>query len=288
MEKMTLLDEREISKKGYQLSCMKDINKKAEVTDFSILLGVDYTNEGYGSYWTRSNTDYDSFWYMNKNQKEERGVAYYRDIGIRPVIVLEENSDFPMNVDSKLEMDSEKNIIVEYGYYPQSAVSKELNDKLENCYKNNNLIKSNNQYAIDGVPKRLNEFLSFKLAICDEYEFEDKLFIRYIVNGLKFGQKVLLSNGQRYENGDTVWIEVEPVEMILDFNKRKMVSSKIICGGIPFCNKNTNAIRFDETNMYKFINEYLLKEMFYDVEKKYLNDYKQEVNKSIKSLLVHV
>lgn len=288
MEKITLLDKREISKDGYQLSCMKNINKFANVTDFSILLGVDYTNEGHGSYWTKSNTDYDNFWYISKNKKEERGTGYCRNKGIRPVIDLEENSDFLMNSDSELEFDSENNIIVEYGYYPQTVATKELSNELENCFKNDELENTNKKYIIDGVPQRLDDFLNFKPVVCDEYEFDGKKYIRHIVNGLKFGKKVLLSNGQRYGNNDIVWIEVEPVEMILDFNKRKMVSKKIICGGVPFCNKKTNAIRFDETNMYRFINEYLLIEMFSDVEKKTLSDYKKEVNMSINSLLVHV
>ena len=176
MEKMTLLDKREISKYEYQLSCMKKLNRNAIVTDFCILLGVNYTpftervddeegidvDERIGEYWTKSNSEEDYFCYISNEGSWENGLAYLRDKGIRPVFDIDKDSDFPMNKGSRVKFDKEGNQIVEYGYYPQTIASKDMINRLEKEFNKKGLRKTRNEYVTDGVPKRLDEYLDFK------------------------------------------------------------------------------------------------------------------------------
>ena len=126
-----------------KLDVLKKRGTKAVITDFSVLLGGmvssehvenDSSLEGRtGYYWTKS----DSADYENNTARVVRNsgsIAYFRararECGARPALPFSEVSSIPTNGESgKRAKDGV--LEVEYGYYPQKAVSTDMQEILD-------------------------------------------------------------------------------------------------------------------------------------------------------------
>ena len=249
------------------LEVFKKYGEEASITDFSILLGgyvnnSYYTKEGNtledrtGFYWTRiddgDNYDYVVFWY---------NYDFYRRVdsrygGARPVLPYSSISNISQNI-TKIE---DGILEVEYGEYPQKAVSKDLQQKLEVLYKNNNLNKTGKTYTTDS--RKYDEYdKAFQTQIHIEYEYNGKKYIRVKANSCFGGSEFDLSNGEKYRDGYYVWVEVSPIKWIVDEKEDIAVTKNLIFSGIQFNREKNYKGNFKSTDMYKFLNEIFIKDI---------------------------
>ena len=124
----------------------------------------------------------------------------YNIINTRPALPFSSISNIPTNGESgKRARDGI--LEVEYGYYPQKAVSKEMQEKLEREYKSGRLSKTRNSYTTDST--RYTEYdTTFEPQTHQEYEYNGKRYVRVEANSYYDGSNFTLSNGEQYKDGD--------------------------------------------------------------------------------------
>ena len=251
---------------------------KAAVTDFSMLLGgtvgkaenkdehidTDSSLEGRtGYYWTKSNTVNTRVNLVCANGNRDDEVAVLRICGARPMLPFSSISRIPTNgvrgsraKDGILE--------VEYGHYPQKAVSEDMQRILEKAYKKGKLSRTGNTYTTDSINRNesYESYKSFKAQTHEEYEYNEKRYVRVEPNsGFNEARKVTLSNGKEYHNGDNVWIEVLPVKWLVDEKEKVMLTEKIIFAGVQFDDKRIYRGDFESTHIKRFMDEYFTKDL---------------------------
>ena len=243
---------------------------KAAVTDFAILLGasVDENNhidndsslEGRtGWYWTKSNIGASYACAVNSNSASSFKAVIRRDGGARPALPFSEES--PINVESwKRARDGI--LEVKYGYYPQKAASKDMQERLEEEYESGRLSKTKNSYTTDS--RKFYDFIGkFFAKQHQEYEYNGKRYVRIEANfNTSLNSTIILSNGESYENGDNVWVEVQPVKWLVDEKAIVMLAEKIIFAGVQFNHTGGYHTKdFDKTDIKKFIDTYFAKDL---------------------------
>ena len=134
-----------------KLDILQKRGTKAAITDFSILLGgwvdrgTDYVHidgddslEGRaGDYWLKSDDgDNDARIVMANGSSAQRSVAS-RTGGARPALPFSNINSIPTNGVSRRAQDGI--LEVEYGYYPQKAVSRDMQERLERAFKGRSL-----------------------------------------------------------------------------------------------------------------------------------------------------
>lgn len=179
----------------------------------------------------------------------------FRDVGARPVLSFSSIKDIPSN---GLGITIGKNGIleVEYGYYPQTAVSKTVQEKLQTLLETNKLKKTGNEYTIN-----INTDENSRKKYCSivECEYEGRYFVgvklAYNSNSLK------LSNGVKYRMYDPIWFEVEPVKCLVDEQKKIMISDKVLFTGIAYGQELLPPNIWSLTNINKYLKKYFSKEL---------------------------
>lgn len=141
---------------------------------------------------------------------------------------------------------------VEYGYYPQNAVSKSMQRSLETAFQAGFLNKTGNTYTTDS--RQYDEYDSAFLAqIHTEYEYNGKRYVRVKANSYYDGDKFKLSNGQEYCDGDFVWVEIQPVKWLVDEKEKLMITEKLIFAGVQFNKTRDYKTKNVRKNPIKFI-----------------------------------
>jgi len=260
---ITLLTYEQILGKK-KLKIFNKIDASASITDFAILLGgeFDFLNfndsnltEKTGSYFTETA-------YCYGGQKNKVGIIQGNGkeiwckiddwtIGIRPVLTFQKNSFIPKKKNRNEILE------IEYGFYPQTAVSKEMQGELEDNYQSKNVVETDRYYRV--VSKSYNDNFKrvFENIEYKEYEYKGKRYVRVIAAPCYIS--VELSNGQEYRGKDIVWIEVEPIKWFIDKKSKLLLSKKIICAGIPFSTASTYTGDFESTKMFYFLNSSLIR-----------------------------
>ena len=250
-----------------RIDVMSKRGKKAAISDFSILLGglvsnyhidSDCSLKGRtGNYWTKSNA-----WYNCAHKVCINGCADYDDvslrtIGARPALPFPSIGSIPTNGESgKKARDGV--LEVEYGYYPQQAVPRDMQERLEQAYRSSSISKTWNSYTTDSVD--CDDYdTAFQPQTHQEYEYNGKRYVRVEVNSFFEGGPFI---GEQYRNGDIVWVEVEPVKWLVDERERMMITEKIIFAGVQF-NKEINyrTEDFDRTDIKTFMDRYLSRDL---------------------------
>ena len=142
-----------------KLDILEKRGTKAAITDFSILLGTyvsdsnhidnDSSLEGRtGYYWTKSD-DGDN----DARVVFDAGLSDYDDVfertgGARPALPFSLIGSIPTNGESG-KRGRDGILEVEYGYYPQKAVSKDMQERLERAYRSGSISKTRNSYTTD-------------------------------------------------------------------------------------------------------------------------------------------
>ena len=253
-----------------KLDILKKRGTQAAITDFSILLGA-YVSDYYidndsslkgrtGWYWTKSDDgDNDARVVFGSGRRSYYDVIE-RDGGARPALPFSSISSIPTNGESgKRARDGI--LEVEYGYYPQKAVAKDMQERLERAYKNRTISRTKNSYTTDSVAED-NFDTSFQPQAHQEYEYNGKRYVRVNANSYYDGNYFTLSNGEKYKDGDSVWLEVSPVKWIVDEKSHMMITEKLIFAGVQF-NKESNyhTEDFDKTDIKTFMDRYLSRDL---------------------------
>ena len=253
-----------------KLDILKKRGTKAAITDFSILLGAyvsDYHIDNDSSlkgrtgwYWTKSDDGDNDARVVN----DAGGRSHYnvdrRHGGARPALPFSSISSIPTNGESgKRAIDGI--LEVEYGYYPQKAVAKDMQERLERAYKNRTISRTKNSYTTDSVAYD-NYDTSFQPQAHQEYEYNGKRYVRVNANSYYDGNYFTLSNGEKYKDGDSVWLEVSPVKWIVDEKSHMMITEKLIFAGVQFnYTRNYHTRDFDKTDIKTFMDIYLSRDL---------------------------
>ncbi len=249
------------------LKIFKKYGKTAAITDFSVVLGgyIDYnafTNDEKslanrtGWWWTKSPTsntaravDYHGYKFWS--------LVSLRDGGCRPTLLFSSISRISSNVVSWRNGILE----VEFGEYPQWVCSNDLSKLLEKLYEENKLNKTGKVYTTDS--RHYDEYdKGFESQEHIEYEYNGKKYVRVKVNSDFDGNEIIFSNGEKYKDGDFVWISVSPIKWLVDEKNDIAITKNIIVSGIQFNNeRNYTGDNFDKMNIKKFMDNYLSKEI---------------------------
>ena len=137
-----------------KIDIIRERGEVAEVTDFAILLGArSYTTmsgKKIGSYWTKTNRDMPNNIQVVGDRKRYKNLYFsdVRDRGYagRPTLYFSSNKDLFEKIEIGEIIKSKKGILeVEYGNYPQTIASLEMQKQLELLYKNRSISKHRNR-----------------------------------------------------------------------------------------------------------------------------------------------
>ena len=73
--------------------------------------------------------------------------------------------------------------------------------------------------------------------------------------------KMVLSNGVKYKKGDYVWLRVSPVKWLIDDKTKLLISERALLSGIVFSLEDSYDGDFNNTEMFKYLNTYMLQEL---------------------------
>lgn len=253
-----------------QIEVIKKRGTKAAISDFSVMLGGQLSDSHVasdsslkgrtGNYWTKSDYEERFMFTVQALGNGSFSDGTGRSVGARPALPLSSlNSNIPTNEESGKRA-TDGVLEVEYGYYPQTAVAREMQEMLETAYRNSSISKTGNSYTTDSVAYN-KYYTPFQPQTHQEYEYNGKRYVRVEAN-LLHDVDVSLSNGVTYYTGDNVWVEVEPVKWLVDENARMMITEKIIFAGVQF-NKERNykTRNFDRTDIKAFMDKYFSKDL---------------------------
>ena len=253
-----------------KLDILERRGTKAAITDFSILLGAyvsdyhidnDSSLEGRtGYYWTKSDDGDNDARVVDAYGDRGCNLVNKRNGGARPALPFSSISSIPTNGErGKRARDGI--LEVEYGYYPQKAVAKDMQEKLERAYKSETILETGNSFTTDSrKPYAHDENFSAKKHI--EYEYNGKRYVRVEANfDFEWGE-IQLSNGESYRDGDNVWVEVQPVKWLVDERAKVMITDKLIFSGVQFnYTRNYHTRDFDKTDIKTFMDRYLSRDL---------------------------
>lgn len=235
--------------------------KTAEASGYSYLTGVEAENkpQGPGKEWRLDGKRYyllgdekysahvmndDGYTFGTGRGIEKEDKANDRKIGVR--VVKEFKS-----LDELLKMgtikEAEDGIIeIQYGEYPQTIVNEQLQEELEGLFTSGDLMATGETYTRDGRDplyydrdyygedntsgrKYLKPKEPYKRIQDSVYLYEGKKYIRTIA---KMPNDGVPMKGKTYKRDEMVWVEIEPITWLVDSDKKKMVTEKIMFGGI--------------------------------------------------------
>ena len=270
---LTLLSEGQIwgNGKESQLEVIRKYGTKAAITDLCVLTGSDlYEDTDYnidedsslkgrtGWFWTRSDHNDNNVFAVSKYGL--RGYSYKssRKCAVRPAL---QSSVIFSQISPNRVRGYNGTEEVEYGEYPQYVADSRMQSILESEY-NRGMNKTGRSYTFDSVDSVIydDSDIGFKPVTYEEYEYQEKRYIRIRVNS-NFGRNKL-SNGVRYRDGDYVWVEVSPVKWLIDDRTGILVSKLGLVSGIRFLDKNHNYKGdFSRTEMKKYLDRYMIRDL---------------------------
>ena len=181
------------------------------------------------------------------------GGTYERKISARPALSPAEAPKIrPENV--KTGVNGVK--ICEYGEYPQTVADERTSERLERLHDSRSLRPTGKNYTFDSVG--LTDYdTAFKATSFSEYEMDGKRYIR--VPGRPADGDSKLSTGEQVEKGKPYWVEVQPIEWLMD-RSGTMVAKKCLFAGIQFDTSSYDG-DFSKTSMKHYLDTYFAREM---------------------------
>ena len=247
---------------------------KAAITDFSILLGGSVFNEHVnndsslegrvGYYWTKTDSEKLCQFYVHTVNEKGKDHDYVRarDGGARLALSFSSIPSIPTN--GKSGKRARDGILeVEYGYYPQKAVSRDMQERLEKAYRSGSISKTRNTYTTDS--RKYDAYdEKFLEKQHEEYEYNGKRYVRVEANVCYNNRdKFTLSNGEQYRYSDKVWVEVSPVKWLVDERAKVMLTDKLIFSGVQFhyTFDDDHTRDFDKTDIKTFMDRHLSRDL---------------------------
>ena len=188
--------------------------------------------------------------YMGRKNAEG---ATERSISARPAL--------PPSEASKISPSEARAIdgirVAEYGEYPQTVADERTSEKLERLHDSRSLHTTGKNYTFDSVG--LDDYdTPFKATSYPEYEMDGKRYIRVL--GRPYDDDSKLSTGEQVKKGKPYWVEVQPIEWLMD-RSGTMVAKKCLFAGIQFDTKRHYNGDFSKTSMKHYLDTYFAKEM---------------------------
>lgn len=261
MSNFTFLSEEQI----FGDNKLEIFNKRgtiAPITDFAILLGGYYSSDFYykdeeslenraGYYWTKTDDKDNDARVVYRNGRRYYDDVHKRDVACRPALPYSSIK----YICSHVMRASDGILEVEYGEYPSKAASIELQKNLFDAYSDGRLSLTGKTYTIDS--KKYNDYTKgFEPINLTEYEYEGKKYVRVMANTSYGGNKILLSNNEKYKDGDFVWVEVLPVKWLVDEKNDIAVSEKLLFAGVQFKKERNYKGDFESTDIKKYLDDY--------------------------------
>ena len=242
------------------LDVMKKYGTKVAPTDLTVILGG-YMTDGDTrtpegdltcASWSASSNEGEGARCVNGEGGRLWSYTNSRKISARPAL--------PPSEASKISPSEARAIagirVAEYGEYPQTVADDETCEKLERLHDSRSLRPTGKNYTFDSVD--LDDFRAFKATSYQEYEMDGKRYIR--VPGRPADDESKLSTGEQVEEGKPYWVQVQPIEWLMD-RSGTMVAKKCLFAGIQFDTKRKYDGDFSKTFMKHYLDTYFAKEM---------------------------
>ena len=249
----------------------------AEITDFALCTGgiyadIEGVNNGY--YWTLTHKNLSSNYgpidestiVAVDSEGEEIAVDINKKTcSARPLLINASSYEAVNKFLGNHYITDDHKPVIEFGEYPQDAVSLGMQNKLKKLYRENKLELTENYYTIydnknyDKTSPNLNDL---NKQITFEYIYNGKKYVR--VNGNFVDGGATLSNDNSYEDGEEIWIEVKPIEWYLYKNENGeycLLSLKLLFSGVPFSTKKNYDGDFENTFIKEFMDEEFSKDI---------------------------
>ena len=265
---LTLLSEGQIwgNDKESQLEVIRKYGTKAAITDLCVLTGsylcenTDYNIDEDSSlkgrtswFWTRSDDNANDVRAVAEDGNMYDRYSHIRHGVVRPVL---KSSVIFSQISPNRVRGYNGTEEVEYGEYPQYVADSRMQSILELEY-NRGIKKTGRSYTFDSV-KYDDYCTGFKPVTYEEYEYQEKKYIRIRANSDFGGNKFKLSNGAFYRDDDYVWVEVSPVKWLIDDRTGILVSKIGLVSGIRFLGRNHNYKGdFSRTEMKEYLDRYM-------------------------------
>ena len=269
---LTFLEKDEIIGKD-KLKLFNKVISSAKATDFALVTGCYCSDYGFSPYWTKTISEYeDNIYTINFADAREYHMSE-NSIGIRPIIKYKDGEiDFSKyNISKYFEAD-----VLEYGYYPQWAPGKEIQDELEKNYSKtvpHGLHITDITYTINSG-KYDNGMTNFKERKIDVYKYKDKFYTRLLVKPSVYNSyKCKLSNDMEYKPGDYVWIEISPARWFIDRKDNILLADMILLSGICYSDVNPE---YKKPLIFDYMNNYMFYDLFKIANTKVNNEDKKE------------
>ena len=269
---LTLLSEGQIwgNYKESQLEVIRKYGTKAAITDLCVLTGsylcenTDYNIDEDSSlkgrtswFWTRSDDNANDVRAVAEDGNMYDRYSHIRHGVVRPVL---KSSVIFSQISPNRVRGYNGTEEVEYGEYPQYVADSRMQSILELEY-NRGIKKTGRSYTFDSV-KYDDYCTGFKPVTYEEYEYQEKKYIRIRANSDFGGNKFKLSNGAFYRDDDYVWVEVSPVKWLIDDRTGILVSKIGLVSGIRFLAENHNYKgAFSRTEMKEYLDRYMIHDL---------------------------
>ena len=249
----------------------------AEITDFALCTGgiyadIEGVNNGY--YWTLTHKNLSSNYgpidestiVAVDSEGEEIAVYINKNAySARPLLINASSYEAVNKFLGNHYITDDHKPVIEFGEYPQDAVSLGMQNKLKKLYKENKLELTENYYTIydnKSYDKTSPNLEDLNKQITFEYIYNGKKYVR--VNGNFADGGATLSNDNSYEDGEEIWIEVKPIEWYLYKNENGeycLLSLKLLFSGVPFSTKKNYDGDFENTFIKKFMDKCFSKDI---------------------------
>ena len=243
-----------------QLDVMRKYDQTVAPTDLAVLLGGYVT----GDFNDRTSEDDLTCTSLSASSHKNQTVRcvhydgsecwqepYKRRASVRPALPPSETSKICPN-EVKVLDDIR---IAEYGEYPQTVADEHTSEKLERLLESRSLHPTGKSYTFDSVE---DYYEPFKATTYPEYELDGKRYIR--LPGRPADSESRLSTGKQAEAGKPYWVQVQPIEWLVD-ESGTWVSKKCLLAGIQFDTRYSYDGNFSKTFIKKYLDTYFAKEI---------------------------
>lgn len=247
MKKITfdLLNIEQITGKN-KLSIFDNTNIQCENTYFSQILGVSSSK----TLITKTLYSEDRNYLVKAiiSGKECYSDIYSTDTMIRPITKYSSIKDLAKN---KI-INEQGKVEIEFGEFPTTDVPKNIYNILEIQYQNGLLHKSNQTFTT---------FTSYNRY---DFNLEQSPNAVFIYNSEKYIRLIGRFNSyySNYSNS-ILWIKVCPIKWLVDEKNDIAITKDCIFSGIPFNDNRKYNNNFEETLLYRYLNNIFIKEISY-------------------------
>ena len=144
---------------------------------------------------------------------------------------------------------------VKYGFFPQNLAPKDISKTLENEFQAGTLKVSKQNFTT----KISQNFSFFEAENLPVYKLNQARYVRLVCRDNIFQTNdfpSMLSDGSTLESHKVCWLEVSPIEWLIDEKNGILIAKNSLISGIPFHPNEDIKI-----GVFDYLNEYMQKEI---------------------------